>query len=482
MKLKKLFSAAAAAMITVAALPCVSFAGTPDHSTVIAGNITYYKYSDHVEVGSAFPASGTVDIPERISGLPVTAVGEKAFSGSDVEVVNIPDSVKSIKAGAFEACPLLSYVVILGADCQIADSSTTISNKLKSDGKTGEFGGTIEGYDSSTAMAYAKKYGYTFSSLGKAPEAVITATTAVSTTSSTTATSTTTAKVTTSTAKATTSTTKKTTSTTTSTTTTTTSTTTTSTTTTTTTTTTTAQQGKPVFKLNSTEVYESRSKGSEQQMTLSVEGADGLYCDTVVYVYFDKRLKNFTAEAGSAVETLTKAQAMGDTKDFVVLTTAGSGNTGKDGEMWRFTFALPDDCMAGDEFDIEVGLSKYGEIKPLFTNFEYDAKGTAMTEHIFTKGLAKGSITVVEDPPYKLGDVTNDGLIDSVDASRVLAEYAAISAKKASTFTDKRQYIAADVNGDGSIDAVDASAILAFYAYLSGKDPVYGFEEFLKKM
>ena len=165
MKLKKLFSAAAAAMITVAALPCVSFAGTPDHSTVIAGNITYYKYSDHVEVGSAFSASGTVDIPERISGLPVTAVGEKAFSGSDVEVVNIPDSVKSIKSGAFEACPLLSYVVILGADCQIADSSTTISNKLKSDGKTGEFGGTIEGYDSSTAMAYAKKYGYTFNSL-----------------------------------------------------------------------------------------------------------------------------------------------------------------------------------------------------------------------------------------------------------------------------------------------------------------------------
>lgn len=474
MKLKKLFSAAAAAMITVAALPCVSFAGTPDHSTVIAGNITYYKYSDHVEVGSAFSASGTVDIQARISGLPVTAVGEKAFSGSDVEVVNIPDSVKSIKSGAFEACPLLSYVVILGADCQIADSSTTISNKLKSDGKTGGFGGTIEGYDSSTAMAYAKKYGYTFNSLGKAPEAVTTASTAVSTTSSTTATSTTTAKVTTSTTKATTSTTKKTTSTTTSTTTTTTS--------TTTTTTTTAQQGKPVFKLNSTEVYESRSKGSEQQMTLSVEGADGLYCDTVVYVYFDKRLKNFTAEAGSAVETLTKAQAMGDTKDFVVLTTAGSGNTGKDGEMWRFTFALPDDCMAGDEFDIEVGLSKYGEIKPLFTNFEYDAKGTAMTEHIFTKGLAKGSIIVVEDPPYKLGDVTNDGLIDSVDASRVLAEYAAISAKKASTFTDKRQYIAADVNGDGSIDAVDASAILAFYAYLSGKEPVYGFEEFLKKM
>ena len=181
MKLKKLFSAAAAAMITVAALPCVSFAGTPDHSTVIAGNITYYKYSDHVEVGSAFSASGTVDIQARISGLPVTAVGEKAFSGSDVEVVNIPDSVKSIKAGAFEACPLLSYVVILSADCQIADSSTTISNKLKSDGKTGEFGGTIEGYDSSTAMAYAKKYGYTFNSLGKAPEAVTTATTAVST-------------------------------------------------------------------------------------------------------------------------------------------------------------------------------------------------------------------------------------------------------------------------------------------------------------
>ena len=81
MKLKKLFSAAAAAMITVAALPCVSFAGTPDHSTVIAGNITYYKYTDHVEVGSAFSASGTVDIDARLSDIPVPAVAEKTYTG-----------------------------------------------------------------------------------------------------------------------------------------------------------------------------------------------------------------------------------------------------------------------------------------------------------------------------------------------------------------------------------------------------------------
>ncbi len=468
MKLKKLFSAAAAAMIAGSVLPCASFAGAPDHSTVIAGDITYYKYKDHIEVGNASAASGTVDIPARISGLPVTVVGEKAFSGSDVEVVNIPESVNTISSSAFEACPSLSYVVISDTGCIIADSSTTICNKVSSDGKTGEFSGTVEGYESSTAMAYAKKYGYKFNALKKAPAAATTSTTAVNTTSSTTTTTTTTAKTTTSTTKKTTSTTSTTT--------------TTTTTTTTATTTTTVQQGKPIFRLSSTEVYASRSKGSEQQVTLSVEGADGLYCDTVVYVYFDKRLKNFTAEAGSAVETLTKAQAMGDTKDFMVLTTAGSENAGKDGEMWSFTFVLPDDCMAGDEFDIEVGLSKYGDIKPLFTNFEYDDKGTAMTEHIFTKGLAKGGVTVIEDPPYQLGDVTNDGLIDSVDASRVLAEYAAISAKKATTFTDKRQSAAAEVNGDGSIDAVDASAILAYYAYLSGEAPVYSFEEFLKKM
>ena len=237
-----------------------------------------------------------------------------------------------------------------------------------------------------------------------------------------------------------------------------------------------------MFRMSSTQVCLGDSHGSDQEMILSVDGANGLYCDTLIYVYFDNRLKAPEVEKGDAINGLTAEYAMGDTGEFLVRTTAGSENAGKDGEMWKLCFTLPDDCKVGDQFDIEVGLSKYGEIKPLFTNFEYDDKGTAMTEHIFTKGLATGSITIIEDPPYKLGDVNNDKHIDSVDASQVLAEYAALGSGHETTFKDARQTRAGDVNFDGKTDAVDASAILAFYAYTSTGTPVYDLEEFIKHM
>jgi hypothetical protein len=477
MKLKKLISAAAAVMITGAALPAASAAVTSEHSTVIAGDITYYKYSDHIEAANGSAADGTVDIPSKISGLYVTDVGEKAFTGSQVVVVNIPETVTSVGELAFDGCPSLSYIQFNNAECKIADSSRTICNAPGPDGKTGTYSGVIAGYDGSTAELYAEKYGYRFNSLGEAPVKVTTTTAAAVTTTTTTAkAATTTQKPVTTTAK------KATTTTTTSKTTTTTTTTSTTTTTTTTTTTKPAEQGKPVFRMSSTQVYLEDSHGTDQEIILSVDGANGLYSDTLIYVYFDNRLKALEPERGAAIEGLTTGQAMGDTGDFFVLTTAGSENAGKDGEMWKLCFTLPDDCKVGDQFDIEVGLSKYGDIKPLFTNFEYDDKGTAMTEHIFTKGLAKGSITILEDPPYKLGDVNNDKRIDSVDASQTLAEYAAKGSGRGSTFKDARQTKAADVNRDSKIDAVDASTILAFYAYHSTGTPVYDLEEFIQHM
>lgn len=65
-----------------------------------------------------------------------------------------------------------------------------------------------------------------------------------------------------------------------------------------------------------------------------------------------------------------------------------------------------------------------------------------------------------------LGDVDSDGSVSSVDASLVLAEYAAISTNGTLTFDDKAKK-AADVNKDDKIDSSDASSILAFYAYTS---------------
>lgn len=244
-------------------------------------------------------------------------------------------------------------------------------------------------------------------------------------------------------------------------------TTTTSTATTTTTTYKPAVQGQPVFHITNTEVCQTEARNKQQSVSLIVDGANGLYSDTVIYVYYDSRMTAGEALPGKAIEKLSTGQAMGDTKDFIVLTTAGSADLGADGVMWELNFTLPSDCKAGDIFDVSVGTSKYGKIQPLFTNFAYDSKGDALTKYIFTNGLDTGGITVIDDPPYKLGDLNNDQYVNAVDASSVLTEYASVSSGKATTFTDERQTLAADADKNGYINAVDASYILAYYAYIS---------------
>ena len=73
-----------------------------------------------------------------------------------------------------------------------------------------------------------------------------------------------------------------------------------------------------------------------------------------------------------------------------------------------------------------------------------------------------------------MGDVNNDGFVDAVDASAVLAEYASLSGGGSGSFSEAMKK-AADIDGNGMTDAVDASNILAYYAYLSsgeqGDDP-----------
>lgn len=66
----------------------------------------------------------------------------------------------------------------------------------------------------------------------------------------------------------------------------------------------------------------------------------------------------------------------------------------------------------------------------------------------------------------KCGDIDGDNVIDSADASLVLAEYAALSTSSPSGFDDRKKW-AADIDGDGKIDSTDASYILAFYAYFA---------------
>ncbi len=76
-------------------------------------------------------------------------------------------------------------------------------------------------------------------------------------------------------------------------------------------------------------------------------------------------------------------------------------------------------------------------------------------------------VTVTENTEtQKLGDIDNNGMINAVDATLVLTEYALLSTGKTGTFTESQKN-SADIDGDGKADAVDATFILSYYAYAS---------------
>ncbi|MBR6580780.1 MAG: hypothetical protein IKK66_05725 [Ruminococcus sp.] len=67
---------------------------------------------------------------------------------------------------------------------------------------------------------------------------------------------------------------------------------------------------------------------------------------------------------------------------------------------------------------------------------------------------------------YCLGDITEDGLIDSSDASIILQQYALVSTGK-DISVSAAQFEAAKLTDDDVVDASDASVALAYYAYIS---------------
>lgn len=73
------------------------------------------------------------------------------------------------------------------------------------------------------------------------------------------------------------------------------------------------------------------------------------------------------------------------------------------------------------------------------------------------------SIAVYITPQFAKGDINRDRLIDSVDASAALRQYALISTDNKGIL-DEEQAALADMNENGMVDSQDASTILAVYA------------------
>lgn len=135
------------------------------------------------------------------------------------------------------------------------------------------------------------------------------------------------------------------------------------------------------------------------------------------------------------------------------LSVAVNGGENKGTVTYTDTFTVPDGNDNPDSF-----------MKSVYS-FSADDNFTGKSWDITSENDTEKNI-VLHFGGYQTGDLNNDGLVDSVDASVILAEYALISTNSDGTFSDS-QKLAGDVNKDNIIDSVDSSMIQSYYAELS---------------
>ena len=106
-----------------------------------------------------------------------------------------------------------------------------------------------------------------------------------------------------------------------------------------------------------------------------------------------------------------------------------------------------------------------------------EKQGTPLNKLAEQNGVALYSY----DKKFEFGDVSGDGLIDSVDASMILAEYARLSTSDKCGIFSAGQKTAADIDKNGHIDSVDTSIILSYYAYKSTSSDNKTLSDFVSK-
>lgn len=119
----------------------IGFGSIPDDS-----EFAYTKINNDTEIKITGPGSLTgvsIAIPETIEGLPVTSIGDDAFSGSSFENITLPNSLNSIGDRAFSNSSISNIVIPDGVthigDYAFSDiwylSSFTVPNSVTSMGE-----------------------------------------------------------------------------------------------------------------------------------------------------------------------------------------------------------------------------------------------------------------------------------------------------------------------------------------------------------
>ena len=96
----------------------------------LLGDFTYTVENGAVTITGYTNAEGHVSIPSEIDEMPVTAIGKDAFySNTDITEVTLPDTLETIKSGAFDGCENLKEI-------NIPQSVTVIENNAFTDCKS----------------------------------------------------------------------------------------------------------------------------------------------------------------------------------------------------------------------------------------------------------------------------------------------------------------------------------------------------------
>ncbi len=117
--MKKLFYVIMILIICAALIGCTTPTTTSDNTdnndARIANPISDFEYSIDSKTNQCWITkyigeSTTVIIPEDIQGYPVTLIGSLSFMNSNIQYVDIPDTVEKICHHAFCSCKELTTV------------------------------------------------------------------------------------------------------------------------------------------------------------------------------------------------------------------------------------------------------------------------------------------------------------------------------------------------------------------------------------
>ncbi|MBR4626511.1 MAG: hypothetical protein IKO47_02180 [Ruminococcus sp.] len=229
-------------------------------------------------------------------------------------------------------------------------------------------------------------------------------------------------------------------------------------------------------------------RGKECQVYFSLTGATEAVSRIKLHVFYDTRLtvnKDSNGKymtPGEALDGFTTDSAMVEEGELVFYGYSANNIMLDKCCIFKINFTVPENAEPGEIYPFGISYVVDDVAADTFINTEQDDAGRLQMTYLFTKGIYNGYIRmqgekIIPPPKPVPGDIDENGLINAIDASKILVKCAELSAPDAEL--PKDDVIAKfDINGDGLITAVDASFVLAYCADLAN-DPDLQIEDFI---